>query len=103
MAPLQRAKLDHERYAECLRILALSVICAALGEDGLFVVLGAWWVLKWGSYNDLVRPTVLDGVRYDFFEVLGGFDFKELFRFEKPHFLQLLAALELPAEIEIWR
>ncbi|CAB1109359.1 unnamed protein product [Ectocarpus sp. CCAP 1310/34] len=42
-------------------------------------------------------------MRYDFMEVLGGFDFKELLRFEKPHFRRLLAALELPPEFVISR
>ena len=40
---------------------------------------------------------------YDFFEVIGGFDFKELLRFEKAHFRQLLHELELPDVIEIAR
>ncbi|CAB1114649.1 unnamed protein product [Ectocarpus sp. CCAP 1310/34] len=45
-----------------------------------------------------------DGMyRYDFMAVLGGFDFKELLRFEKPHFRRLLAALELPPEFVISR
>ncbi|CAB1116004.1 unnamed protein product [Ectocarpus sp. CCAP 1310/34] len=103
MARLHRAKLGHARHAECVRILMLCLACSVLGEEDMCLVLGALWLLKWRAYEELVRPTVLDGVRYDFFEVLGGFDFKELFRFEKPHFLLLLAALELPAELEIWR
>ncbi|CAB1118668.1 unnamed protein product [Ectocarpus sp. CCAP 1310/34] len=65
------------------------------------VMLGALWLLKWRAYREFILPTVLDGVRYEFFEVLGGFDFNELFRFEKPPFLRLLAALELPAQLEI--
>eukprot|EP00752_Nemacystus_decipiens_P016030 g14332.t1 len=60
-------------------------------------------MLKWRAYLELVAPTRLDGLRYDFMEVLGGFDFKELFRFEKPHFRRLLAALELPPELQIMR
>ncbi|CAB1101203.1 unnamed protein product [Ectocarpus sp. CCAP 1310/34] len=74
MARLHRARMGHERYAECMRILLLAAVCEAL-----------------------------DGMRYDFMEVLGGFDFKELLRFEKPNFRRLLAALELPPEFVISR
>lgn len=103
MSRLQRARLGHERHGACTVILMLFVLCGALGEDELCVMMGALWLSKWRAYQELIRPTDLQGVRYDFFEVLGGFDFKELFRFEKPHFLRLLAALELPAELEISR
>ncbi|CAB1108179.1 unnamed protein product [Ectocarpus sp. CCAP 1310/34] len=103
MTRLHRAKLGRERLGQCMHILLLAVVCAALGEDDLFLVLGAYWMLKWRAYLELVAPTQLGGVRYDFMEVLGGFDFKEVFRFEKSHFRQLLAALELPPELEIRR
>lgn len=60
-------------------------------------------LLRWQMLEQLLTPTTIDGVRMDFFEVIGGFDFKELFRFEKPHFLELLEALQLPETFEISR
>ncbi|CAN0589830.1 unnamed protein product [Ectocarpus sp. 12 AP-2014] len=36
-------------------------------------------------------------------DVIGGFDFWELTRFEKRHFRLLLELLQLPVEIEIFR
>ncbi|CAB1100220.1 unnamed protein product [Ectocarpus sp. CCAP 1310/34] len=89
MARLHRARTGHERYAECMRILMLAA--------------GAYWVVKWRAFQELVAPTQLNGMRHDFMEVLGGFDFKELLRFEKPRFRRLLAALELPPEFVISR
>ncbi|CAB1105922.1 unnamed protein product [Ectocarpus sp. CCAP 1310/34] len=101
MARLHRARMGHERYAECMRIVMLAAVCGVLGEEDLLLVVGACWVVKWPAFQELVAPTHLDGVRYDFMEVLGGFDFKELLRFEKPHFRRLVAALELPPEFVI--
>ncbi|CAB1110146.1 unnamed protein product [Ectocarpus sp. CCAP 1310/34] len=103
MARLHRARMGHERYAECMRILLLAAVCGALGEEDLLLVFGAYWVVKWRAFQELVAPTQLDGMRYDFMEVLGGFDFKELLRFEQPHFRRLLAALEFPPEFVISR
>lgn len=56
-------------------------------------------------YQQLISPTTLPGLlpTHDFLEVIGGFDFKELFRFEKHHFRQLLVLLELPQHVEISR
>lgn len=71
----------------------------------MFLVIAGLSVLQLQAYEQLVAPTTLEGVcpTHDFFEVIGGFDFKELFRFEKPHFLFLIAELQLPEFIEIYR
>ena len=45
----------------------------------------------------------MQNMKENYFDVLGGFDFLEFFRFEKPHFLELLEELQLPAFIEITR
>lgn len=51
IARLQRAKLGRERYAQCMRILMLAVVCGSLGEDDMFLVLGAYWLVKWRAYS----------------------------------------------------
>ncbi|CAM9620877.1 unnamed protein product [Hapterophycus canaliculatus] len=105
MARLARGQIRHERYGVCLQIVTLAVLCSTVGDDDLFLVMAAFGVLQLQGYEELVAPTTLEGVcpNHDYFEVIGGFDFKELFRFEKPHFLSLLAELQLPACIEIYR
>ena len=92
-----------ERYAECLQLTTIATLCGLVGEEDLFLVLGMYSLLRWQMLEQLLAPTTIDGVGMDFFEVNGGFDFKELFRFEKPHFLELLEALQLPETFEISR
>ena len=41
--------------------------------------------------------------KLDLFDVIEGFNFKELLIFEKPHFLQLIKELDLPDVSEIVR
>lgn len=105
MARLQRGKIRHERYEMYLCVITTALMCALAGEEEIFLVLAAVAAEQLRAYEDLVQPTTLAGVYpdYDFMEVIGGFDFKELFRFEKPDFLLLLEELELPNELEISR
>lgn len=102
MARLRRSKLGRDRYQECVDMTALAFILALRGERNLFLCVGAYSLLLWARYEELVAPTTIEGIRYDFFEVIGGFDFKELFRFEKQDFLELLTELEVP-DLEISR
>lgn len=103
MARIQRARTVHQRYEQCLQVLLLCVLCGVAGEDDLSLVLAAVCMLKLKHLADLAKPTQWDGIQHVFFEVMGGFDFKETFRFEKPHFLELLDELDLPQYIEISR
>lgn len=105
MARLARGQIRHERYQQCLQLVGLAVLCALAGDDDMFLVMAGLSVLQLQEYEQLVAPTTLEGVcpTHDYMEVIGGFDFKELFRFEKPHFLLLLAELQLPEFIEIYR
>ncbi|CAB1108439.1 unnamed protein product [Ectocarpus sp. CCAP 1310/34] len=54
-------------------------------------------------YEQLVAATTIEGIRFDYLERIGAYDFKELFRFEKPHFLELLNALQLPDTFKVSR
>lgn len=103
MARLARGRIAAERYAECIQLTTIAALCALVGQEDLFIVLGTYSLLRWRQYEELVAPTRIEGVRVDFFEIMGGFDFKELFRFQKPHFLELLAALQLPETLEVSR
>lgn len=88
-----------------LLVVTTAVLCALAGQEEVFVFLHALAAQQLQAYEDLVQPTALAGVypNHDFMEVIGGFDFKELFRFEKPDFLLLLEELDLPDELEIRR
>ncbi|CAB1115709.1 unnamed protein product [Ectocarpus sp. CCAP 1310/34] len=105
MARLARAKLRSERYDECITGMLVAVLCALAGEEDLFLVLSLLGLVQLEAYEELITPTILEGVypTYNLFYAIGGMDFKELFRFEKPHFRQLLYELELPKCIEIYR
>ncbi|CAN0340831.1 unnamed protein product [Ectocarpus sp. 6 AP-2014] len=105
MARLARARIRHERYNECLSVIALAVLCLCLGHDDLFVVLSSVGLLRLEEYHELVAATTLPGMASmpNFMDVIGGFDFWELTRFEKWHFRLLVELLELPEMIEIYR
>ncbi|CAN0443399.1 unnamed protein product, partial [Laminaria digitata] len=83
----------------------MALLWGISGEDDICAFFCFYSIYQWAMYRQLVEPTSFPGLcpQYDFFEVLGGFDFKELLRFEKPHFLQLLGELELPENIVIPR
>ncbi|CAB1099714.1 unnamed protein product [Ectocarpus sp. CCAP 1310/34] len=105
MARLARGRIRYERYDECMLVLLLAVLCALAGEEDMFLVMAMFGLAKLEAYEELIAPTILEGVcpMYNFFDAIGGLDFKELFRFEKPHFRELLHELQLPEEIEIHR
>ncbi|CAB1110302.1 unnamed protein product [Ectocarpus sp. CCAP 1310/34] len=105
MARLARGRIRYERYDECMLVLLLAVLCALAGEEDMFLVMAIFGVAKLEAYEELIAPTILEGVcpMYNFFDAIGGLDFKELFSFEKPHFRELLHELQLPEEIEIHR
>ncbi|CAM9918539.1 unnamed protein product [Laminaria digitata] len=88
-----------------MNMTLLAVVCGAAGAEDLCLLLCAYSLYQWSLFQQLVSPTTLESVcpNYDFFEVIGGFDFKELLRFEKAHFRQLFHELELPDVIEIAR
>eukprot|EP00903_Cladosiphon_okamuranus_P016328 g15058.t1 len=71
----------------------------------MFLVVAMFGLAKLEAYEELIAPTILAGVcpMHNFFDAIGGLDFKELFRFEKPQFRELLDELQLPGEIEIHR
>ncbi|CAM9979863.1 unnamed protein product [Laminaria digitata] len=105
MARLKRGKVRHERHQSCMNMTFLAVVCGAAGAEDLCLLLCDYSLYQWSLFQQLLSPTTLESVcpNYDFFEVIGGFDFKELLRFEKAHFRQLLHELELPDVIEIAR
>ncbi|CAB1105988.1 unnamed protein product [Ectocarpus sp. CCAP 1310/34] len=103
MARLARGRLAAERYAESIQVTTIAALCALVGGEDLFIVLGTYSLLRWQMYKQLVAATTIEGIRFDYFERIGGFDFKELLRFEKPHFLDLLGALQLPNTFEVSR
>lgn len=105
MARLARGRIRHERYEEYLSIIALAMICLCLGHDDLFVVLSSVGLLHLQEYNKLVAVSALPRVASvpNFMDLVGGFDFWELTRFEKRQFRVLLELLQLPAEVEIFR
>ncbi|CAM9903611.1 unnamed protein product [Ectocarpus fasciculatus] len=41
MACLARARIRHERYNECLLVIAMAVLCLCLGHDDLFDVMSS--------------------------------------------------------------
>lgn len=105
MARLNRGKVRYKRYQSCRTMSMLALIVGVTGEEDLFVIFLLYSMYRWSLYRQLCTPTTLPGLRplHDFFDAIGGFDFKELFRFEKHHFLQLLRELELPDHIEVSR
>lgn len=105
MARLQRAKIRHQRWARCTRIIMLALVAELAGEEDVFLVTALLAIRQLMLYRELVAHTTLPGIypHLDFYQEIGGFDFWELFRFEKPHFLILLEELQLPDAIEIFR
>ena len=53
--------------------------------------------------DDLKKPTTLPGIvtQGNFVEVIGGFDFYEVFRFEKRRFLRLIEASDIPQHFHL--
>ncbi|CAB1111198.1 unnamed protein product [Ectocarpus sp. CCAP 1310/34] len=65
----------------------LELISGVAGEEDLCMLVCVCCLYEWRRYHELHAPTTLEGVfpNLNFFEAIGGFDFKEVFRFEKPH------------------
>lgn len=105
MARMNRGEVRYKRKRSCQSTTLLALLCGLAGEEDLCLLLSVYSLHRWSLYRQLVAPTTMEGIcpNYDFFTVIGGFDFKELLRFEKPHFMQLLRRLELPEFIEIHR
>lgn len=83
----------------------IALLAKLSDEEDVFLVISVMAVREFMLYHELVAQTTLQGIypHLDFYQEIGGFDFWELFRFEKPHFLQLLEELQLPDDIEIYR
>ncbi|CAB1102246.1 unnamed protein product [Ectocarpus sp. CCAP 1310/34] len=105
MARLNRGRVRYGRYQSCSQMTLLASIGVVAGEEDLCMLWCVCCLYEWRRYHELLAPTTLEGVfpNLNFFEAIGGFDFKEVFRFEKPHFLQLLRRLELPDSSEVSR
>ncbi|CAB1111746.1 unnamed protein product [Ectocarpus sp. CCAP 1310/34] len=105
MARLNRGRVCYERYQSCSHMTPLALICGVAGEEDLCMLLCVCCLYEWRRHHELLAPTTLEGLfpNLNCFEAIGGFDFKEVFRFENPHFLQLLRRLELPDSFEVSR
>ncbi|CAB1107407.1 unnamed protein product [Ectocarpus sp. CCAP 1310/34] len=101
MGRLARGRLAAERYAECIQLTTIVALCALVGEEDLSICLGRTACCAGGCTSSSwqrQRSRVSGSTTSR-----GRFDFKELFRFEKPHFLELLDALQLPDMFEVSR
>ncbi|CAB1110299.1 unnamed protein product [Ectocarpus sp. CCAP 1310/34] len=82
MACLARAKLRYERNDEFITVMLVAVLCALAGEEDLVLVLSLLGLVQLEAYEELIAPTILEGVypTYNLFNATGGMDFKELFQ-----------------------
>lgn len=88
-----------------MQVIAVALLCALAGEEDLFLAITMLGLVQLEAYEELMAPKILEGVcpMYHCFDAIGGLDFKEICRFEKPHFHQLLYELQQLDETEIYR
>ena len=101
MAQLNRASLLRMRADELRTAAEMVAVSEALDEWDLREVLLDVAAEMKRRMDDLKKPTTLPGIitQGDVIEVIGGFDFYEVFRFEKRRFLRLFEALDIPQRV----